>query len=182
MSRYSAQSFIKDRINLIDNNDFYTLFEEARHTLMDDQRRELIKLLDSAEINYLDHMAVINANLFQRSSRRMYDIPSNIEIIEHHAFAYSSVAYCNIAEGCTILGKGCFQGSSLEELHLPKSIKIIRSLCFSDINEPILINYAGNADEWTSILKEDNWFTSPEIGLEMYVRCRNGLITEVANK
>ena len=77
MSRYSAQSFIKDRINLIDNNRFYTLFEEARHLLMDDQRRELIKLLDSAEIDYLDHMPRINANLFQRSSRRMYDIPSN---------------------------------------------------------------------------------------------------------
>lgn len=182
MSRYSARSFIKDRINLIDNNDFYTLFEEARHTLMDDQRRELIKLLDSAEINYLDHMTAINANLFQRSSRRIYDIPSNIQIIEHHAFAYSSVAYCNIAEGCKKLDKGCFQGSSLEELHLPKSIKTIGSLCFADINEPIIINYAGTCAEWNSIIKETNWFTSIESHLEIYVKCRNGVITEVANK
>lgn len=182
MIRYSAESFIKDRINLIDNNDFYTLFEEARHTLMDDQRRELIKLLDSAEINYLDYMLGINANLFQRSSRRMYDIPSNIRIIEHHAFAYSSVVYCNIAEGCTILGEGCFHGSSLEELHLPKSIKLIGSLCFSDINEPIVVNYAGTCAEWNSITKGTHWFTSTEIHLEMYVKCRNGVIVEIANK
>jgi hypothetical protein len=103
-------------------------------------------------------------------------------MIEHHAFAYSSVVYCNIAEGCRKLDNGCFQGSSLEELHLPKSVKDIGSLCFSDINDTIIINYAGTADEWASILKKDNWFTSIEIGLEMYVRCRNGLITEVANK
>ena len=68
-------------------------------------------------------------------------------------FRKSQITNIEIPEGIEKIGNWCFDGSSLEEITLPKSLKYIGKGVFRDV-ENLQINYRGSEEEWKAITIE----------------------------
>lgn len=144
----SLKAFIENNIELIENNKFNKLYEQAEIDLYFSQAVcTLTKTLLAAGIDPLAHLSNIPVNyLHGDSTISKFVIPDNIEDVESYAFSYCtqlhdvvfgknvSVVYYGAFENCieltnVTLNEGlleicqyAFRNTNIERLRLPSTI------------------------------------------------------------
>lgn len=122
--------FIESNIDLIDNNDFQTLFDKCEYIY----RAALCKILYSADIQPLNHMcSVVNGMFFENDELTEIIIPEGIEKIERDAFA------------------DCY---NLKTLNLPSTLKWVEEDAFQACSNLHTVTYRGSVEDWCYIVFE----------------------------
>ena len=122
--------FIETNIDLINMNDFDSLYYKANTQLVMNLVGELTYAFYASNINFLPFITTIHSNMFYGLNKicdGVFMIPENIKTIEKFAFAK------------------CY---STKTLHLPKSLIFIAKLAFYDCSSLKTIYYHGTAENW----------------------------------
>lgn len=174
------EEFINQYIDLIDNNQFFDLFENARHLLSNNTRAELINMLHEAEIPFLSYMSKINGNLFYSSHITSIELPDSIRYIGAHSFANSSLHAIKINDGCETIDTSAFiRCVFLRDVSLPNSLHSIGRGAFANCPNLENVEYRGTIHEWESIAKGEMWFSKADKS-NITIECIDGPI-EVSN-
>lgn len=152
MARYGTKvlEFIESNIDLLDNNQFKELFNEA---LTHDPLiiGNLIMLLDDNNIDWIRHVDFIPPGAYQWSIRTgPFIIPNHIKTL-----GAASFAFCEF-NGITI----------------PASVTKIRRSVFKGCNS-IVIEYQGTTSQWEQIDKDPRWNIDNAIA---QIFCKDGFV------
>lgn len=168
------EEFINQYIDLIDQNKWFVLFEEARSLLSNNARAELINMLQEAEIPFLSYMSKINGNLFYSSHITSIELPDNIRYIGAHSFANSSLHAIKINDGCQTIDTSAFiRCVFLRDVSLPNSLQSIGRGAFGNCPNLENIEYRGTTHEWSRIYLSPMWISFAG-GKVLTVRCIDG--------
>ena len=108
---------------------------------------------------------------------REITLPEGIVTLDVHAFSHcTNLSSINLPNSLTEIGDYAFYNdSSLESITIPKSVTYIGEKAFVNCTILYSIHYEGTMDEWNSIDKEDNWYSS---AYAYTIHCTDGDITE----
>lgn len=151
-ARYGTKvlEFVESNIDLLDNNQFKELFNEA---LTHDPLiiGNLIMLLDDNNIDWIRHVDFIPAGAYQWSTRTdPFIIPNHIKTIGPASFAASDFQGVTIPESVVEIGRSVFKGCS-----------------------GIIIEYEGTKGQWGQIKKDPKWNSDNSI---QQIFCKHGFV------
>lgn len=152
MARYGTKvlEFIESNIDLLDNNQFKELFNEA---LTHDPLIicNLIMLLDDNNIDWIQHVDFIPPGAYQWSTRTdSFIIPNHIKTL-----GAASFAFCEF-----------------NRITIPVSVNKIRRSVFKRCNS-IVIEYQGTRSQWEQIDKDPRWNIDNAI---TQIFCKDGFV------
>lgn len=139
--------FIKDHKNLIDSNDFDTLYEEASQQLNEDSSW-LTNILLESDVDFLHYMSYIPTRCFLGLPITGITIPACIEYINFRAFQdCANLKSLNFDEGskCKKIESRAFLGcQQLSIIELPESVEEINCENFSDCTQLQIFSFSLN--------------------------------------
>ena len=153
----AVQEFIESHIELIDKNDFTSLYIKATTiwTFPDNNNTSILTetLLD-ASINPLDYMDYIPLCMFWNSNISTIDIPETITFIENDAFFGSQLTQVSIPASCDSIGPNAFaMCHNLNKIIILNPNIDLDNETFSE--SPIkYITYNGTIAQWITISKD----------------------------
>lgn len=149
--------FLSENINLIENNDFDSLYNSLWAGI---KPEDLTDVLLQSNIDFLSYMTKIPEACFWGVNIESIRIPGNIETIERKAFALCRVHKVYIEEGVKEISNHVFTlCHELSDMNIPKSITYIGFQPFSGSIELTKINFRGTKKEFDDIEKHDEWNT-----------------------
>lgn len=122
----SALQTIKDHLDQIAVNDFSWL------KIISNNRAEIIKLLLLADVPVFSD--IIFCKSFYDIDIIEFEVPSNIEIIEHHAFYLNYLEKITFQPDChlTLIQRKAFEDCEISEIELPDEVMHLESYVFKD--------------------------------------------------
>lgn len=200
-----VKSFIQDYIELIDNNDFYTLYSKAQQDLTDEDFTEIYNLTEAlyiAGVDPLNYMKQIPPYFLSGSQCvTSVIIPEGIEEVGHNSFTGSSVETLIIKSsslyiirylafmdctnlqtvelnlGLETIDPSVFEGcSQIEELHLPKTVKILGDSALYDCDRLKLLEISQD------ILLIEDYNLGDIVMNDGEIRCPKNKVELVQNK
>lgn len=172
-----VKQFIEDNIDLIDQNDFDTLYikaDFAREGFMTPASvtRELL----DAGIDPMEYLTFVPSEyMYQFSDITKVPWPTRrFDLIKTRAFGYcKNITEVIIPEGVMMIGSMAFAGcAKLTKLHLPKSLVSLGHTAFfgTAIEE---ITYAGTVAQWQAVEQNPNWLSKARAAT-LHVHCLDG--------
>lgn len=175
------ETFLVKYMDLIDNNQFENLYEQARIEFPTTGNINVIPLLNSyfyqAGIDPLEYLKVIPAFFIQyREEITSVNIPNHIVAIKDAAFRGSSIKEFTFPENLTSLGNYVFcYNKNLTNVILPKKCSALGSYVFADCENLIQVKYPGTREQFLKSIyvKRKRWLTRSSIE---EIVCNNGNI------
>ena len=153
--------FLSQKLNLIENNDFDSLYNSLWSGI---KIEDLTDVLLQANIDFLSYMHKVPEACFWEVNIENITIPGNIEIIERKAFALSEVHKVYIEEGVKEISNHAFTlCDNLSYVSIPKSVTYIGFKPFAGSEELTKIIFRGTKKEFDDIEKHDEWNTGSSI-------------------
>lgn len=130
----ALKDFIRDNIDLIDDNNFTTLYSHSNYPDIL-SIGHLSDTLFQAGINPLEYMNFVPRRFLNNSTATFeLTLPGNIKGINSAAFSWSCVREVTINDNCEYIGQGAFAYADwLEKININKTtskLKIINEDCF----------------------------------------------------
>lgn len=168
----NIQKFIENNIQLIDNNEFQTLY-----TLVPDgAASELTHVLLEAGINPLEHMSRIPAYYGAYLSIDSVDIPSTIVHIESCAFERCDLTSVVLPQSVKSIDDFAFYNcKNLERCVLPASLLRIGEGAFYNCLKLTRVTYLGTMEQFQEIDTSSRWAGSTIT----QIACADGVLARV---
>lgn len=168
----NLSKFLISNLDLIDSNDFSTLYDLITASITES---ELTEALILAGIDPLPYMSDI-PNSYASKCNYIHEItiPGNIKRIGDFAFYdSSSLEGIDVEEGCIYIGEFAFEACpELTDVYLPSTIRTLDVKCFANCPSLAEIMFAGTIDQWKLInISRSAFNNSPVIG----VKCADGV-------
>lgn len=142
------QTFIESHIQLIEQEDFVNLYDEARR-VNKWFPKTLTETLLRAEIDPLAYMDIIPKNyLYEDETLNNFEVPAHITSIENYAFYHcDNLKKISFSEKLRNIETGTFCFTGLVEVSLPNSVQTLRSNAFYNCIYLKEINLPANLTE-----------------------------------
>ena len=133
----AVSPFIEDHINLIDENNFTKLYEEAESYLTPDLEHAtpyLTEYLISCDINPLEYMKKVPREYISGSQDSVIHIPDNIEVIEAQSLNSHNLKHIVLPKNLTQLALhfNTFGSTNNIYLHYPGKESDWKSVCITE--------------------------------------------------
>lgn len=128
-----VKDFIRQNINLIDQNNFEQLYTKATQRDVYANVGELTQVLISSGINPLEHMTRVPERFLSDSDVKEFQIPDNVTRIDGAAFSGCKLlGSITIPNSVTSVGQYAFGGcNALNNVLIPDSVTSIEPYAFS---------------------------------------------------
>lgn len=162
--REAVKDFIRDRLELIDNDDWVRFYDEAS---MHDAFQWLSSIGEMTEFFYscgadiIAHLEHIPLGFMAASDRDYVILPDHIKSIGVGAFrAMKNLEKITIPAGCTKIGTDAFfTCPKLKEVTILCTDQHIEEDAFSGCASLVKINYAGTIEQWLKNPIKDDLIT-----------------------
>ena len=196
MKRFLANDEIIDMIN---DNDFDSVYNEWNKVKGDRYISDLTKILCVSGIDILPKMSRIPPECFAYMSIKSIDIPNNIEDIDERAFfdckKLTSINLSNslrsivaktffncesltniiIPEGVLFIGREAFANSGLTSITIPSSCSVISQYAFLNCTSLRKITYIGTKDKFNRIFGHSDFYDEIKQN-KIVIECSDGKI------
>lgn len=175
------KQYIETHIDLIENNDFETLYQRAE-TELNGGVAVMTDLFLEAGINPLAYLSYIPTQYQFGGQQELLVIPSHIRSIRSYAYAHNYFDSIVIPKNIKTIGYGAFKSCSdlkfidiqegvlsitdyafancghIQKVKLPSTIGALGKDIFSYNDSIIEIEYNGTEDDWIRISKSNDLF------------------------